>query len=543
MTNGNIGEDFRQAADAYLRRMLRKGVPSTFNNVKSLYRNAAKRKTIQDLVESYHSEKTQVNGDTSDDSNWEKSVLYFLAQHYNFKLTRDLQKALTYTDQLIDLAPKTYDWHMTKARILKHQGKPSEAAQQMNVARELDLKDRWINSKCAKYQLRDNANEAAIQTMSKFTRNEVIGGTLGDLIEMQALWYLTEDGEAYIRQGRFGLALKRLHTVWNIFEQWQEDQFDFHTFSLRKGQIRAYVDMLRWEDRLRSHPYYRRAALDAIRIYLALYDNSSLASISELPRGLDPALASDSKAIKKARQEEEKADAAQKELDRKAAAKRNNLGQDGEVKKTDEDPKGLKFVQTKTPLDDCLKFLSPLVEFGEKDLEVQKVAFEVFIRRKKFLVALKHLLAAFAIDREESSLHPLAVRFVNELGKATDAPEQVKTLAEKHLPSPFNKAGSVKELPSINQEFMKKNSGSLVHVLAHAKASRVLEPAKTPDLKPVLESMEKQQNFSLANAETTLYAVRDSGASKEETAKVVEKAVGILGLGKERLDRAAMEPR
>src|SRR5699024_12370493 len=54
----------------------------------------------------------------------------------------------------------------------------------------------------------------------------------------------------YLRQRKLGLALKRLHAVYHIFDVWQEDQFDFHGFSLRKGMIRAYVDMIRWEDRL-----------------------------------------------------------------------------------------------------------------------------------------------------------------------------------------------------------------------------------------------------------------------------------------------------
>ena len=524
--------------------MLRKGVPSTFNNVKSLYSDPAKRNTIEQLAESYREEKPQMNGDASHtdmSDRWEKSVLYFLAQHYNFYLTRDLKKAMTYTDRLIELDPKTYDWHMNKARIYKHLGQPTEAAKQMNVARELDLRDRWINCKCAKYQLRDNHNDNALKTMSKFTRNEVMGGTLGDLTEMQGLWYLTEDAEAYIRQSRYGLALKRLHTIFNIFETWQEDQFDFHTFSLRKAQIRAYIDMLRWEDGLRSHPYYTRAALDAIRVYLALHDNPKLASHADLPLSLDVTQSHDQKAIKKAKQDEDKALANLREADRKAAAKKANLGQDGEVKKTDGDPKGLELANTKAPLQDAIKFLTPLIEFGEQDSEVQKTAFEVFIRRKKFFLALKHLLVAFKVDEKEPSLHPLAVRFWSEVSKAGDeVPSQVVELASKNLPERYQ---SGKDLSSINGAFIKGYETSVRHASAYVKAARVIKPEQPADVKIVVEALGKDKNLTLQHIEDAVTTIRDCGGSIVEASKVAKKGAEVLGYGSELLERAARSAR
>lgn len=381
--------------------MLRRGVPSTFNNVKSLYDNNAKRQVIEELVLSYSTEEPekQVNGEAngdinkneahkdSDHSRWERSVLYFLAQHYNYKLCRDLKKSSSYTDKLIELAPKTYDWHMTRARISKHRGEPAEAAKEMNHARELDTRDRYINTKCAKYQLRDNQNDEALKTMSKFTRNEVVGGTLGDLIEMQALWYLTEDGEAYARRGRLGLALKRFHTIFNIFETWHEDQFDFHSFSLRKAQIRAYIDMMRWQDHLRQHPYFTRPALAAIKIYLALHDDPQQARQSDLPNGVNGT--SDPKALKKARMEEDKRDEERREADRKVAAKKSNQGQDGETKKSDPDPRGRKLVETKEPLVEAMKFLTPLLESSPGNLQAQLSGFEVYIRRGKQAILLR----------------------------------------------------------------------------------------------------------------------------------------------------------
>lgn len=45
-----------------------------------------------------------------------------------------------------------------------------------------------------------------------------------------------------------------------------EDQFDFHTYCMRKMTLHAYVDLLRLEDVLRQHPFYFKAAKIAIEV-------------------------------------------------------------------------------------------------------------------------------------------------------------------------------------------------------------------------------------------------------------------------------------
>ena len=384
------GEDFKQAADAYLQRMLKKGVPSLFANIKTLYTNPAKRNTVQELVEGYTAGKvgTQTNGSANGDhSEFLSSSHYFLAQHYNYYLSRNLPKAMEHVDKALELSPEAVEYQMTKARIWKHYGNPIRAAQEMEKARKLDEKDRHINSKACKYQLRNHENDKALDNMSKFTRNETVGGAMGDLHEMQCVWYLTEDGEAYLRQKKLGLALKRLHAVYHIFDVWQEDQFDFHSFSLRKGMIRAYVDMVRWEDRLREHPFYTRAAISGIKAYLLLHDDPDLVH-GPIPSGTSKADdgGEDSdrkKAVKKAKKEQqrlEKLEAEKREARKTAAVK----GIDGEVKREDPDPLGNQLVQTPDPLNVATKILTPLLEYSPSNIEGQCLGFEVYIRRSKW---------------------------------------------------------------------------------------------------------------------------------------------------------------
>lgn len=391
MTHNEVGDAFKTAADEYLRQKLNKGVPSTQANVKALYADPEKRAIIEELVLGYASEEKQANGSVNGNSNgdtsdpFKKSVLLFLAKHYDYALSRNLDKAMEYVDRLIEMEPKNVDYNQLKARIWKHYGDTQKAADLINFARECDLKDRYINTKCAKYQLRNNENEKALETMSKFTRNETVGGPLGDLHDMQCMWYLLEDGEAYLRQNKLGLALKRFTAIADIFEVWQEDQFDFHSFSLRKGQIRAYVDMIRWEDHLRNHPFFTRAALSATDLYIKLHDNPDLAQ-GDKPdlTNLDPS--ERKKALKKLQREQEKVKKA--EADRKAAAQAKATApknEDGETKKEDTDPNGEKLLATKEPLEAALRFLRPMIELSPRNIDAQNIGFKVQLRRSTII--------------------------------------------------------------------------------------------------------------------------------------------------------------
>jgi peptide alpha-N-acetyltransferase len=362
--------------------MLNKGVPSTFANLKHLYSDEFKKETLRELAEKY---LTSPGADSESKDKGEAAGLYYLAQHYNYRLSRDLDKADEYTDKAIAKDPKSVDFNMTKARILKHRGNISKASEAMDSARKLDLRDRYINSKAAKYQLRNNENDKALQTVGLFTRADTVGGPIADLLDMQCVWYLTEDGEAYARAGNIGMALKRLQAVANIFDVWQEDQFDFHSFSLRKGQIRAYIDMIRWEDHIRDHPFYARAALAAIDIYLKMADKPSANGVD----GADGDDAEDALAKKKAAK---KAKKEQQRLEREAAEKQakqdpNKATAGGEIKKKDEDPLGLKLAATEDPLGEATKLLAPLLQACPKSIDAQLAGFDVYLGRGKWCLA------------------------------------------------------------------------------------------------------------------------------------------------------------
>lgn len=478
--------------------MLNKGVPSTFANLKHLYSDSFKKDTLAELAEKYLGSQ---GADESSKDKGEAAALYYLAQHYNYYLSRDLTKATEYVEKAIEKDPKSVDFHMTKARIVKHTGDLQKASELMDQARKLDLKDRYINTKAAKYQLRNNESEKALKTVGLFTRPETVGGPLADLLDMQCIWYMTEDGESYARQGNIALALKRFHTVANIFDVWHEDQFDFHSFSLRKGHIRAYVDMIRWEDHVRDHPFYSRAALDAIEIYLDMADKPSANGVNGGDaEDADDALAK-KKAAKKAKKEQQRLEREAAEL--KAKQDPNKANKDGEEKKVDDDPLGLKLAATEDPLGEAMKFLTPLLQLSPKNIDSQIAGFEVFMRRSKFdnflaitprtngliekyVLALGCLKAALELDPKSPKVHEHAVAFRQALNTAIDLDPKVA----ETLKAEFTTIEQSTDLKKYNDEFLAANKSSPRHVLSAIRTKYLLSQDKSESEKEVLSVLD-----------------------------------------------------
>ncbi|CAM9940380.1 unnamed protein product [Ectocarpus sp. 4 AP-2014] len=162
------------------------------------------------------------------------------------------------------------DFLQRKGRVLRKMGALTRAAEAVDSARMLDKADRYMNSKATKYLLRAGQIPKAEQTIAIFTRHE--GDPQHNLFEMQCSWFELEWAEAQIRAGKPGLAMKKALAVHTHFEDFVEDQFDFHTYCMRKVTLRSYLGMLRMVDDLRSQESYRRASALLVRAYLRLHD-------------------------------------------------------------------------------------------------------------------------------------------------------------------------------------------------------------------------------------------------------------------------------
>lgn len=265
------GAAFEELMNEYLKKNLRKGVPPLFANVRSLYTDPAKVATIERLLMdylanlpaiSYFTKADQEAGAPREPASALLWTYYFLSQHYDHQ--RESLKALEFVNLAIEHTPTLIELFVVKGKIFKHAGDPNEAFRQLDEAQSLDTADRYINSKCAKYMLRDNKIKEAEEMCAKFTREGV--SAMENLNEMQCMWFQTECALANKRMGLWGESLKKCHEIDRHFSEIIEDQFDFHTYCMRKMTLRSYVELLRLENRLRDHPFYFRAARCAIEV-------------------------------------------------------------------------------------------------------------------------------------------------------------------------------------------------------------------------------------------------------------------------------------
>ncbi|KAG0000692.1 N-alpha-acetyltransferase 16, NatA auxiliary subunit [Entomortierella chlamydospora] len=516
------GDAFVKVADEYLRSMLRKGVPSLFVNIKTLYANNEKEEAIEKLALGYLAALDKSKSFDNSDSAVEPPTallwtLYFLAQHFDFQ--RKSGQALSYINRAIEHTPTLVELYMTKGRILKHAGDLVGAMDAVNEARELDLQDRFINSKCTKYMARAGKMNEAEKTVVLFARAD-LADPLNDLVEMQAMWFSLECGESQLRQGHIGPALKRFHQVEKHFNDFTEDQFDFHMYCLRKMTLRAYVSLLKLEDQLRSHQYYVRAVEGAVRCYVQLFDKPE-SDDSEATEGMTEA------EKKKFRNKQRKAELkAQKETEeKKAQAAQEILKKGGKV---DEDPDGLKYTKAEDPIGEALKLLKPLQEQAAERIETHLMGFDLYIRKNKLLLALKALLKSHKIDANNSVLHEQLVRFALAVRKAGNSVKPaVKAVIDKHWDTLYQGKGD--DLASFTASFIEKNKdlGSVPHLISAAIAVYLINPDEKSKAEDIVFLMASDKYVKTRSYENCIFARKTlkswrSSRFKEFSAKAAE---------------------
>ncbi|XP_059233463.1 N-alpha-acetyltransferase 16, NatA auxiliary subunit isoform X4 [Mustela nigripes] len=476
------GEKFRELMDKFLRVNFSKGCPPLFTTLKSLYYNTEKISIIQELVTNYETSLKTCDF-FSPYENGEKEppttllwVQYFLAQHFD-KLGQ-YSLALDYINAAIASTPTLIELFYMKAKIYKHMGNLKEAAKWMAEAQSLDTADRFINSKCAKYMLRANMIKEAEEMCSKFTREGT--SAMENLNEMQCMWFQTECISAYQRLGRYGDALKKCHEVERHFFEITDDQFDFHTYCMRKMTLRAYVDLLRLEDILRRHAFYFKAARSAIEIYLKLYDNpltneskqQEIHSENLSAKELKKMLSKQRRAQKKAKLEEERKHAERERQQKNQKKKRDEEEEEASALKEELIPAKLERIEN--PLEEAIKFLIPLKNLVADNIDTHLLAFEIYFRKGKFLLMLQSVKRAFAINSNHPWLHECLIKFSKSVSNHSNLPDIVSKVLSQEMQKIFVN----KDLESFNEDFLKHNATSLQHLLSGAKMMYFLDKSR-----------------------------------------------------------------
>ncbi|KAG1811751.1 N-terminal acetyltransferase A auxiliary subunit [Suillus subaureus] len=460
------GQEFKDLIKPYLTNALTKGIPSLFADLKPLYGDLVKRQIIEDTVEEFRATLATSPPSTGDSIEpttylW---ALYLLAQHHSY-LGRHKQ-ALEILDVAITHTPTLPELYMTRARVLKRAGDPHGAARAMNDARLLDGQDRFINTKTGKYLLRAGMVNEADAIFSKFTRGGASAAV--DLEEMQAMHYLVEQGDSYRRAGKLNLALKKYYVIQKVFESFREDQYEFHQYSVRKTILNVYTEMLKWEDNVRSHPGFIHAAVATVQIWVALYDDATLG-----PKTTASDVSSKkaiNKAKKAARKGQPEADGANSK--KATATQSEDKGLDPPRPK-DDDPEGLKLVLAEDPLERADKYLTGLSELVPQNMDICFAIYDVAIRRKKYLQAVRMLTRAHSLDSEHPDLHSRIVHLRNTVSSLPEPiPAPVGPVLAESIASLLPAEVS---LELFNSQYLQKHSSLPMAIVAHAKVARILK--------------------------------------------------------------------
>ncbi len=216
------GDEFHRRAEEYLLKGLEKGIPSLFVDIKGLYVDREKMNVVESILVGWQAklEADEPLNEKDDELSEPTTLLwlyYFLALHLSHRShpSPDYQKSLSLLDRAIQHTPTLPEIHMARAMILKRAGDPERAAREMEFARLLDGQDRFLNGKAGKYWLRAGEVEKATQVLGLFTKKDAISPGQ-DLRDMQCNWFLIEEGNAHMRAGRLGPALKRYEQVISV---------------------------------------------------------------------------------------------------------------------------------------------------------------------------------------------------------------------------------------------------------------------------------------------------------------------------------------
>ena len=386
------GDEFKETIRKYLLDGIRKGVPSLLESISFVYDDDGKAcavgKMLVSILEDLDTEvkeETSVNNPTS--KLW---TLHLLSVHKS-KLGR-FEEAIEFNDRALEHTPTLLELYTARGKLHQMMGEHLLAAQWVEEARCFDTADRAVACQAAKYLARAGRLEEAVAVMGLFTKpGEPV---LEYLVETQCSWFLLELAKAHLARGELGEALVRCAQLRDIFVEVEEDQLDFHLFSMYRMRLSHYVQLLRFEDRLRSYGFYEDTALLAIRIYLDIYDRRRNGGNSNLECEAIPLSASEQKKLKNKAKK-----ALKKEMESKSKSQGGKQKEKEKIEAECLTPQKTTYIakdleNVPDPLKEATSFLKPLLDLLGDRLTTQEAAFKIAQRKGKPLLMLRAIQGA-----------------------------------------------------------------------------------------------------------------------------------------------------
>lgn len=135
---------------------------------------------------------------------------------------------------------------------------------------------------------------------------------------------------------------------------------------------------------------------------------------------------------------------------------------------------------------------------------------------EKYVLALKCLKAATAIDAECPRVHEQSIALAHALKSASDLPPK----ALEAIKAEFTAFDANADLHKINDSFRAKHAGSPLHILASLKAARILGQDKASNDKELLSLL----NLKETNADDALEIVKQMASIRSSEVENFRKA-------------------
>lgn len=268
-------EKFKERLRDYVSPYIIKMIPSLFSVLKSLYQDPERAKRLGEVFLDWESEvKAKDFSSFGGKANpayivW---IWAYLSSHYC--RLRDFDRALNYINLAIDHTPTVEILYLMKAKIQRRNQQFDEAALNADTARQLDLQDKYLNGKAAKYFLRANRIEEAEERMQMFYKTSLVRGadTYLTALESQCAWYEREVGDAFFRKGDYISALANYLMYEEHHKRNHLELLDFHNYVFRRCTMRSWFDVLACDDDLDGNKFFLKLCPRIIRTYMKVHE-------------------------------------------------------------------------------------------------------------------------------------------------------------------------------------------------------------------------------------------------------------------------------
>jgi tetratricopeptide (TPR) repeat protein len=360
----------------YCRPLVAKMVPSLVSVLKSLYACPERTKVIEQVFTAWEKQLVADDGaefakaaphcaltESKPNPLWLNIVLQVLATHY--MRVGDYTKAHAYVDRAIEHTPTVEMLHVTRAKIFKREGNLTEAAFHADVARKLDLQDRYLNTKAAKYFLRAGDIEAAEHITGLFLKINDQSEVLVNMFDMQASYFELPLIDGFVKRNDPINAIKTCKILELHYKHNHDELMDYHAYTIRRCNLRSFLEVIRNDDNATGQAHFLAMCPRIIRAYMDVHElgtEEALANFVPRPKPTDSANWDKNEANDKKRLQK--------------------LQDDFDVK-----------VDLSDPLASCAPYVQALQKHQPASPETHELAFEVALRQSRFVLAAAAITA------------------------------------------------------------------------------------------------------------------------------------------------------